>query len=142
MSVSALLHWLISQSIFLVGIEAYTPNPERSPVRDLMTCGYSPIAIVGAIAVGVVMIVTVIGLGRKRLASAMPVAGSCSVAIAAACHPSFNPNLAMRDQKIHIDTEMQFEPVRWGVVPVDGALGHLSFSSGEVGTPVEGGVYK
>jgi hypothetical protein len=32
------------------------------------------------------------GLGFKPFKTAMPVAGSCSLAITAACHPAFDPN--------------------------------------------------
>ncbi|KAF9885062.1 hypothetical protein FE257_000793 [Aspergillus nanangensis] len=142
MSVSALLHWLISQSLFLVGIEAYSPDLKRFPDRDVMTCGYTPTAMVSAISVGVVMLALLVALGRKRLASSMPVAGSCSLAIAAACHPSFNPNLSNADQKVPVDTEMELEPVRWGSVLVEGELGHCTFTSGEVKEPKDQGVYQ
>ncbi len=88
---STLLHWLISQSLFLVGIQAYSATLERDPESDITSCGYSPVAIVSAILVGVVMLSCLIGLSRRRFKSGMPVAGSCSLAIAAACHPNPNP---------------------------------------------------
>lgn len=39
MVVSALLHWLISHSLFIVGIDAYSPNMEGQQDNDILTCG-------------------------------------------------------------------------------------------------------
>ena len=91
LTTSGILHWLISQSLFLVGIEAYTPDFKHDPSSDLNTCGYSPVAIVCSILVGAAMVTSLVGLGFKRFKSGMPVAGSCSLAIAAACYPASVP---------------------------------------------------
>ncbi|KAF5860572.1 hypothetical protein ETB97_001345 [Aspergillus alliaceus] len=131
MAFSAILYWLISQSIFLVGIESYTDTLQRDPKRDVITCGYSLPAIVGSIAVGVVMVAWLVGFGFKRLESGMLVAGSCSLAIAAACHPALRI-----DGGEFVDGEgmsaAEQMPVQWGVtfVDVDGQ-GRSSFSSEE-----------
>lgn len=79
----------------------------------------------------------------------MPVAGSCSLAIAAACHPRFDPN-QMRDVEMEDDyrdeedeeEDMGLLPVRWGAVPVEGPLGHSSFTSGHVEIPQNGNEYQ
>ncbi|KAL3485839.1 hypothetical protein BJX62DRAFT_247255 [Aspergillus germanicus] len=76
MASSALLHWLISQSLYL-----------RDPKHDLFTCGYTPVAIVISLAVGLGLLVCLIGIGARKLPSGVPVAGSCNFAIAAACDP-------------------------------------------------------
>ncbi|KAJ5154792.1 uncharacterized protein N7500_010231 [Penicillium coprophilum] len=47
--VSGILHWLISQSLFMVGVEAFDSDMVRNPPRDVITCGYSPVAIVCSI---------------------------------------------------------------------------------------------
>jgi hypothetical protein len=42
---SGMMHWLISQSLFLARITAYFPNGEIDQNSTFSTCGYSPIAI-------------------------------------------------------------------------------------------------
>ncbi|XHG01893.1 hypothetical protein AWENTII_005262 [Aspergillus wentii] len=132
---SILLHWLISQSLFLVGIDAYTAEHGRAPDRDVITCAYSPVAIVCALSIGTLMVACLVGLGFKRFKSGMPVAGSCSQAIAAACHP----NLSL-DEKNAIPTECI--PMQWGVVSSDGPFKHCSFTTGNVEEPVDGETYR
>ena len=138
MATSAVLHWLISQSLFLVGVDAYNPRQERDPERDIITCGHSPVAIVSAVAVGTAMICCVGGLGHKRFRSAIPVVGSCSLGIAAACHPGPGG----------FKTGGEYLPLKWGAVPVssdyDGSehVGHCAFSSEEVEVPRDGWVYR
>ncbi|KAJ5780256.1 hypothetical protein N7457_005416 [Penicillium paradoxum] len=134
---SGVLHWLISQSIFMVGIEAFDADMVRDPGRDLTTCGFSPLAMMISIIVGGVMFFYLVGLGFRRFKSAMPVAGSCSLAIAAACHPRFDPNCPgkHRDDELESEnenTDMSRLPVRWGAVVVDGPIGHCSFTSEHV----------
>jgi hypothetical protein len=151
MAASATLHWLISQSIFLVGVDAYDEAWERAPYLDVMTCGYMPIAIVSAIAVGAVMLLAILVLACRRLDSEMVVAGSCSLAIAAACHPGYDPN---SEQAVDAPGEMEMEaemngigmeylPLRWGAVrSVEGEVGHCAFTSEEVEMPQAGRVYQ
>ena len=83
---SGLMHWLISQSIFLAHVIAYTVDGVRDPEHDVITCGYSPIAIIFAIVMGGLMIIAVIGTALRRYESLMPLAGKCSAVISAACH--------------------------------------------------------
>ncbi|QMW25983.1 hypothetical protein G4B84_001228 [Aspergillus flavus NRRL3357] len=111
---SALLHWLLSQSIFVVGIESYTGNLQRDPTRDFITCGYSPPAILSAILVGVAMVVWLVGFSFRRLESGMPVAGSCSLAIAAACHPTLR---VKGDEYVDEEGKLGAEHMRvqWGL---------------------------
>ncbi|KAJ5082659.1 hypothetical protein N7532_011702 [Penicillium argentinense] len=139
--VSALLHWLISQSLFMVGIEAYGPNMERQRGQDFLTCGYSPVAIVSSIAVGSFMFFCLVGLSFRKFESAMPVAGSCSFTIAAACHPAFDANhrengeMDAGVQWENEDEDMGLLPVKWGSVQVVGLVGHCTFTSGDVHEP-------
>lgn len=145
---SITLHWLISESLFMVGIEAWDSKMQRDPSNDIITCAYTPVAILSSIFVGGFMFISLVGLSRQRLDSAMPVAGSCSLAIAAACHPKFDPNLHGGQNEGELDSEREDEqhmgllPVQWGAVPVDGPLGHCSFTSGDVGMPEKGKEYQ
>ncbi|KAL2857206.1 hypothetical protein BJY01DRAFT_242599 [Aspergillus pseudoustus] len=69
MGTSAILHRLISQSLFLVGIEAYDQRFIRAPESDLVTCGYTPVAIVSAMAVWVFMFACLVGICWMKFAS-------------------------------------------------------------------------
>ena len=93
----AFLSWLsplscigLSQSIFLVVINAYkydgTPDPAAG--QDRIACGYSPIAILITIVVGILVLLGGIANGFRRYPQVgIPLAASCSAAISAACHP-------------------------------------------------------
>ncbi|BCS28248.1 uncharacterized protein APUU_61296A [Aspergillus puulaauensis] len=146
MASSATLHWLISQSIFLVGVDAYDPDWTHNASLDVMTCGYTPVAIVSAISVGGAMLLSIMALALRRLDSAMVVAGSCSLAIAAACHPKHDPNLqneAHQVDSVHPpEVDMAYLPVKWGAVAVDGDVGHCTFTSEEVEMPQAGRFYQ
>ncbi|CAG8898638.1 unnamed protein product [Penicillium egyptiacum] len=143
---SGVLHWLISQSLFMVGIEAFDSNMVRNPSRDLTTCGFSPVAILSSVVVGGCMFLCLVGLGFRRFESAMPVAGSCSLAISAACHPNFDPNGGRKDGDVDVDSEDEDEedmallPVKWGAVSV-GPMGHCSFTSKDVEEAKMGWIY-
>ena len=132
----ALLHWLISQSIYLVSLERFRTTGEPSnyvfptvPSFDddgdnqILTCGYSPVGLGATLFCGLVALTCLKVLGRKAFAGLMPIAGSCSAAISAACHVA-------SDEPENSSTK----GVRWGVVSVQrGGIGHCSFSSLEVG---------
>lgn len=148
---STLLHWLISQSLFMIGVEAFGSDGLRNPASDFTTCGWSPVGIFGSIMVGLVMILSLMCLGRRRFESAMPIASSCSLAIAAACHPSFDPNVheesRSRGNGEDLDSELDEEDsslarVKWGAVPVNGPIGHCTFTSGVVEMPQQGELYQ
>ncbi|KAK2728229.1 hypothetical protein CKAH01_11223 [Colletotrichum kahawae] len=126
------LHWLISQSIFLVRIEIYD-HDEGTSQADITACGWSPVGIILVIVAGAVLIGLLVASGFRRLRhGGIPVAGSCSAAIAAACHadPSERDSLARL-------------PLTWGVVSgKDVDPGHCSFTSKDVEKPAEGCLYK
>ncbi|KAL5050120.1 hypothetical protein BDW71DRAFT_195051 [Aspergillus fruticulosus] len=142
MGTSAILHWLISQSLFLVGIEAYGERFVRDPDHDLVTCGYTPVAIVSAMAVWVFMFACLVGVSWMKFASGMQIAGSCSLAIAAACHPKYDPNLDEKDQQLDPPEGIEFMPLKWGSVPLEGLMGHCTFSADEVAMPESQRVYQ
>lgn len=98
--VSAVLHWLVSQSLFYVEIISLGMDGYNSAI---ITCGFSPVAIIFALIVGVGLILVAAGLGVRRFDSHMPVIGYCSAAISAACHPGLEGNHAMK-------------PLQWGEV--------------------------
>ena len=62
--------------------------------------------------------------GFRVYDAGMPLAGSCSAAISAACHPKQQ------------DKDMSVLPVKWGAEKTTGPIGHCSFSSFEVDMPI------
>ncbi|RSL50765.1 hypothetical protein CEP53_008696 [Fusarium sp. AF-6] len=137
---SILMHWMLSQSIFIVVVEDMQGSSPDSDPTDwewiFATCGYSPIAIIFAIFVSVLMAAWVAITGWLKLPTAIPVVGSCSLAIAAACH---HPNGLPQP-------EAPLIPLQWGVMrrpeSRDGSgYGHCGLSSEEVGELQDGEQY-
>jgi hypothetical protein len=114
MAFSVLVHWLASQGIFVVAVEAYNlfgnhdesgacfnwperrgyssrtfnglqPTALRYCGSDFITCVYSPLATLLTTTMACLLILFLVFLCFKRLGT-MLVAGSNSIAIAAACH--------------------------------------------------------
>ncbi|PVI04891.1 hypothetical protein DM02DRAFT_725568 [Periconia macrospinosa] len=138
---SGILHWLISQSIFVIQTVAFTFDLQRNEPMDSSSIGYSSISIVLAMFVGVILIVAIIivGFNFKYEVKAsrdtgeeppypMPLASTCSAAISANCH---------RHEE---DKDCPILPVRWGYVSdVEGGdSGHFTFTTaGDVRHPIQ-----
>lgn len=139
---STLLHWLMSQSLFLVAVHAYSPTHERDPAQDLTSCGYSPVAIVSVLSVGAVMLSLLVALAFRRFRTGMPVAGSDSMAISAACHPGHSCDNDGSGGELQ---DEEYLPLQWGVTApfpgCDGDVGHCTFSSGDVEAPKDEAFY-
>ncbi|KAK3616306.1 hypothetical protein LTR56_026037 [Elasticomyces elasticus] len=87
MTAMALLHWRISRSIFIVQLSVYGINTPTTAEEVVAGCGGSPLALALVVVLGGLMISALVGLSLlKQLDPGMPVAGSNSVAISAACH--------------------------------------------------------
>lgn len=138
---SILIHWMLSQSIFVVAVDKSTdPEMILGPVSDTTlysTCGYSPIAIIAVVTTSLAMVSVVVFTGCRTLPNAIPVVGSCSLAIAASCHqPNGTPQ-----------PEEALAPLQWGVMysyeegTGEENLGHCGFSSEYVEDPQEGVEY-
>jgi hypothetical protein len=65
-------------------------------ISRVVTCGYSIFAMILGLGVGVLMLLPVIGIGLRKRKTGMPVVGSCSAAISAACHPESPNNDSLR----------------------------------------------
>ena len=127
LTASAILHWLVSQSLFLVNMNGYRASGQEL-VLTLSTLGYSCIAIITVICLGAILILLEV-LNGFRVHRGMPLAGSCSAAISAACH---------RPEE---DVDAATKPVMWGVVNSENGIGHCCFTSFEVSRPVPGEHY-
>ena len=131
LSISVLLHWLVSRSLFIVRINVFGWAGKEQPDRNISACGYSPLAIMIVILLVVVSLVVMLVAGWQKLTPGIPDCGTNSVAIAAACHYSTNeegdPLVAQRE-------------LLWGVTKSaeKGEMGHCSMSDAEVGELVDG----
>ena len=124
MVASGIMHWLISQSVFVVqsiGM-AYGTSFYHYPAYDSSLIGYSCIGMICCLIVGSVMIIALVTLGlcnsyrpRKHdekhetdaQSYTMPFVSTCSAAISAACH------------RPDEDFESHLLPIRWGFVERD-----------------------
>ena len=156
MILSGVLHWLLSQSLFVVSIEfdhtrlwsdgddvtgqsfAQAETGPATSVQEYITCGYSISAVLGALVVGFVALVLVVGVGWRRLESrGMPIVGSCSAAISACCHLGDGsvPSVIERPEKKRWSGRPEREPLEQGE---NGSAAFERVMWGEVGeeTPI------
>ena len=154
----SLLHWLLSQSVFVIMIESYKSNGtlDPSPIHTFVTDGFSIIPIITGktdpwtpwnphtdgydanlimnpvCTLGCVMVIvlSVVSLSLKYR-QGMPLASTNSAAISAACHAP--PE----------DSESYLFPLKWGVVSVlPNETAHCSFTTArDVHEPVSGDHY-
>ena len=132
MTLSGLLHWLLSQSFFLARVEISGPFG-REAQKLISGVGYSCIAIIFLLTLGILSLVGAAGMGYKKFAAEITTVSSCSAAISAACHASEEDPEGILGRK-----------VRWGDVGImqNPGVRHLTFSSEEgVGKPVFGEVH-
>ena len=131
---SSVLHWLVSQSIFLIRVNV-TDSTGLEIFGGISTCGYSPMAMIFVIILGSIVVLLGICFGFRKSRGGMPLAGSCSAAISAACHPP------------EADANASLKRVIWGVVAEEifqyerESVGHCSFTSSKVEAPVVGKWY-
>jgi len=147
--VSAVLHWLVSQSIFVVFVQSYgtdgafNGNPDGDAA--IYTCGFSPSAILTTIIVGSVVLCLGIANGFRQYKPGIPLAGSCSAAISAACHPPPGDEGASQKALLwgscgHLDRDgkrREEDDQRRDEIQV----GHCSLTSFVAERPVEGVMY-
>ena len=125
-AMSGLLHYLVSQSIFLAVISQWDEIGNLKLATAVVTCGYSPAAMIAVMLCGAVIVVGVTTFSLRRLDVCIPMSSSCSAAIAAACH---------RSQSDYEDASGK--PLQWGVSgsDLDSGIGHCCFSALPVGKP-------
>jgi hypothetical protein len=135
---------MISQSIFLLAIDFYDEegHPDATSTyvnntgREFRTLGFSPAAILSVIILASLMAISVIVIGYIPYKRGMPLAGSNSRAISAACHPIDNGEAGEPGSADALTR------LRWGVMKKSqGGIGHCGFSGNDVTAPIEGEVY-
>ena len=136
---SGTLHWLVSQSIFLARVDYYNNGSfDDGDSYDSVVGGFQPISTLGYSCIAIITIITLGGIvvligilhGFRKYKPGVPLAGSCSAAISAACH---RPNE---------DVDAAYKPVMWGAVESNTLIGHCCFTSFEVTNPVKGQMYE
>ncbi|KAI4704633.1 hypothetical protein J4E81_001703 [Alternaria sp. BMP 2799] len=144
---SILLHWFISQTLFIAPIAVYnkgvlvpTSRDWRQQVGGSVTAlGYSDSALIAAIIMGCLLVVGCLAIaGFCKYSTGMPLKGTNSAVISAACHVK-NRN-GGKAEGLEDIVERQ---LKWGVT-IEGTkdqAGHCSFSDKAVQQPVEGCLY-
>lgn len=122
LSASGLVHWLVSQSIFLANISIIPPDGSQPMQDEITTVAYSPIAMLFILFVVFALLVFLVATAWRKLPFGMPLIGSNSIAISAACHPPLPLN-GSADQSEREDMVMR--PLNWGAVPGPGKVGDL-----------------
>ena len=134
MVLSGLLHWLTSQSIFLVSVMEKTQVVSSNDMDEFLTCGYSPPAILAVVLLGLAMVGSVSIIGMRTFKSGMPIVATSSACISALCHVP----------EVEEEVDAAYRPLSWGVVQMLGkntqALGvnHCSYTTQQVRMPEEG----
>lgn len=121
------IHLLISESIYVVKIKVLAQSEQEDPSQSFVTCGYSLLALLVTIVVGIGALIGVIGFGFRKYKPGMSLVRCSSAAISAACHPRSDE-----------DINAALRPLQWGVVPTENDFGHCCFSTKLVVMPVEG----
>jgi hypothetical protein len=129
---SAVLHWLVSQSFFLISVQlyGYTTDGWRPIYNNMVTrvfLGYSLQPMVVAF-----LLFAILGAGCMPFKTAMSVVGNCSAAISAACQPLEED-----------DGEAAVSAVQWGVIGRSkSGIEHCGFSRHVVAEPIVGQRYR
>ncbi|TKW51309.1 hypothetical protein CTA1_13012 [Colletotrichum tanaceti] len=132
---SGLMHWLISQSLFLARIRAVSAEGADDEANSFSTCGYSPIATFTTILAGLVMVCVILAIGFvRRYDGKMRMVSTNSLAISASCH-------VLEEDR----ASGYLLPLQWGVVQMSAGEGKCAFTTAATDTvklPTEGLRYK
>lgn len=146
---SGILHWLLSQSLFLVRIQIAGLSEYRLPDNNRLVSavGWSPLALMPAIALLFVMMLALWLLGLRRFNGDMPLAPPCSVAIAAASRTRRGVRVAValeeEQEEYEGEEDVAAGKIMWGVIAVLYNNVHLAgFSTRQVSHLVNGQIYR
>jgi hypothetical protein len=128
---SGLLHWLLSQSLFLARQELRTRDGELYS-DSTCACGYSAQSLLAFTLVFIALLIAVLYWLLRGMDIHIPPARHCSLVISAACHPPED------------DVDAHLAEVKWGVtiVGTEDYIGHCTFTSGLVESAQPGALYE
>jgi hypothetical protein len=119
---SGLMHWLVSQSVFLANI-AIIPRDGTVPMQDeITTVAYSPMGMLFMLLLGFAMLLFLLFIATRKLPFGMPLMGSNSMAISAACQ--LPPGYDKENRE-----NMVLRPLNWGAVPSAGKVLDLGITT-------------
>lgn len=129
---SGILHWLLSQSLFVFRSDVYTRHGKFVLDSSRLGCGFSALSLLTFTIVALLLVIAVGYVGTRSMQQKMPLAASCSLVISAACHSPTD------DQDAHL------KKVKWGVVEKSLGSGHTHYSitAKEVRKPITGQIYQ
>jgi hypothetical protein len=132
MITSGTLHWLLSQSFFLVRVDFFQRDSDTSSGESISACGFSSFSLLIFFVLGFLMLCAIAWLLARRMQQRMPIAASCSLVISAACHP------------VKDEIDVHIKKIRWGVTQQLGAgnIQHCAFSANSVKKPGVGSLYR
>jgi len=127
---SGVLHWLLSQSLFLVRQEVRRRDGTLYP-GSACACGYSAQSLLIFTLSLFVLLVAILYQLLREIDIHIPPASHCSLVISAACHPPED------------DVDAHLAKVKWGVTTAatDSSVGHCTFTSQPVTSPQPGAFY-
>ena len=153
-----LLHFLISQSIFLARVQWYYPDGTVNKAKYLSDAAYSPLGILVTVLVASVLLGVTVAHSFTKLDNRIPVHGNLSAVISAMCHGSSRGAEGIDSYGSTTDSSgenMAERDLMWGVIKpakealgfqneigVDGAIGHCGFVAEHVDPPVVGMRYR
>ena len=103
-----ILHWQVSQALFYVRVNLYDGKSNTFPRLTSTHIGGHQLLLICAIIVGSLTVITLLGPSVKPFRSVIPLAGSCSAGISAACHPP------------EYDVDAATEHIIWGQICLPG----------------------
>ena len=117
--------------MFLAYVNVFDEYGKLDGSESISTIGYSCIAIFFSVVAGSIAVIAGILNGFRRYDAGIPLVGSCSAAISAACHQPKD------------DLTASVLPVKWGVVEPGFGVGHghCCLTSLEVRPPTAGELY-
>lgn len=137
-TLSGILHWLLSQSLFLVRIDFYDINRQQrmDTEESRMGCGMSGLSMLVLWVMLAILVAVALTMGRRTWKVRIPYAEGCSLVISAACH---------LDEE-EMEEEAWLKKIQWGVVRedvggTDDDESHCGLSSKEVKRPKVGKKY-
>ena len=143
----ALLHFFISQSIYLARVQFYNADGTIDESEYIADASYSPLGILCTVIVATVLLITMVIHSLLKCSNVIPPHGNCSAVISAMCHQGNDTN---ETAEMHHDPPLAGRPLQWGVVRkhhnsdvkhIGEVQQHCAFSADEVEQPVIGNVY-
>jgi hypothetical protein len=126
---SALLHWMQSQTIVLVEVNVLEPNGTFTDDDAVHSLGYSTLALLITLIIWTVMICSLLALGWTTYFPGAPLVESSSLAISAACHTPSG------------DFSEPNQLLKYGVIGKSSGCERVCLTSGPVGALEHGSRY-